>query len=266
MPLADTRRIIVHPGFHKTGTTTIQRALEENRDALAPLTRIVLKQDIPDVCHTAIDYARRPSQPRLAAFGDAVHAITDAWDRADPRHIIISAEDLCGLIPGRGGRAGYPQAAMLLRSFIRHLGAFGTPQIYLSTRASKPWLKSCHAHHVRHSTLAMDLETYITDQSRDADLGLVVAQLRFACTPATVTASSLEISAQEAQGPVTPLLDLIAAPDTLRAQLQIGRPANMSLPDHILTDLLALNRENLDQDALHAAKRALIAAHRKTTR
>ena len=35
-------RILIHAGFHKTGTTSVQAALRRNREALAPWLRLRL--------------------------------------------------------------------------------------------------------------------------------------------------------------------------------------------------------------------------------
>ena len=46
-------RIVIHAGFHKTGTTTVQRFLKENSETLWPLTAIGLRHRFPDLLHSA---------------------------------------------------------------------------------------------------------------------------------------------------------------------------------------------------------------------
>ncbi len=53
MPAADRQRVIIHAGFQKTGTTTVQRALSLNRPTLCDY-RIILKTDMPRMCQAAL--------------------------------------------------------------------------------------------------------------------------------------------------------------------------------------------------------------------
>jgi hypothetical protein len=269
MPQADIARVIIHAGFHKTGTTTVQRALDTYRALIEPYARILLKPDIAEVCDAALLYARAPSPTALTAFSTAMRAHLTAWDPADQRAVIISAEDLCGLIPGRRGRQGYPHASALLQQLITDLAAFfpsAQPQLYFSTREGEAWMRSCHAHHLRHARCTLDEFDYATEQRADADLTAIVAGIAAHVDPVPVTAAALEDSTTLPHGPLTPLLDLLDLPRMLRNQIAPLTPANTALPRDISTAFLALNRSDLDEPALATAKRALIANHKKATR
>lgn len=266
MPRADPPKVIIHAGFHKTGTTTVQRALHANRALLAPYARILLKPNILEICNAALRYARRPSEMVLADFSAAVHAQLALWDPTDSRDVILSAEDLCGLIPGRRGRVGYPHAVVLLNQLVSDIGTRARPHLYFSTRGSADWTSSCYAHHVRHTRCEVDETAYIADQKAGADLSALVAALSTQLYPVQITAVALEQSTLQTHGPVTPLLDLTDIPDDIRRQMLPVPAANVALPRDICLGLLALNRSALDEPILATQKRALIANYKKAQR
>lgn len=259
MSLVDRPALIIHAGFHKTGTTSVQRALDENRATLHPW-RILLKPDIADLCAAAKRYARTEGGLALDQF--AARAV-EAFSATPPEPTIISAEDLTGQIPGRMGRRGYPAAADLLTALVQALPD-NAPHIFLSTRSGTPWLKSCHAHHLRHTRFCEDYGSYTATQSDDADLNALARTIAAALAPVPVSYASLDDTAHLPHGPLTPLLDLMGLPETIRAALQPVPHTNASLPDHILDALLELNQSDLDDATLAARKRAIIAAHRRT--
>lgn len=248
--------LIIHPGFHRTGTTAIQHALEASRDVLSPW-RIMLKQDIPALCAAARDYARRPTQAGLARFNPAAKALAE--DK--PRPTVISAEDLCGLIPGRRERQGYPAAPALLAALIDALPGYA-PQIYLTTRAPEAWLKSCHAHHIRHTRLTVDLATYDATQT-GTDLDALARNIATQLAPVPVTHVALDSTTALPHGPLTPLLDLMNIPQAARDRMPPTLRPNAALPAHILDALLELNQSDLSAETLALRKRALIADYRR---
>ena len=259
MSLADRPPLIIHAGFHKTGTTSVQNALDANRAALHPW-RVLLKPHIADLCAATKRYARTEG----AVARDLVLSTARATlAKTPPCPTIISAEDLTGLIPGRMGRRGYPAAIDLLTALIQALPDYA-PHIFLSTRSATPWLKSCHAHHLRHTRFCEDLESYTASQSGDADLNALARTIAATLAPVPVSHASLDDTAGSSHGPLTPLLDLMEVAETIRAALHPVPHTNASLPAHILDALLELNQSDLDDATLTARKRALIAAHRRT--
>ena len=248
--------LIIHPGFHRTGTTAIQHALDANSAALVPW-RVLLKRDIPELCAAARDHARRPGGTSLARFT----AVAAALAREQPTPTLISAEDLCGLIPGRKGRRGYPAAAALLAALIDALPGY-VPQIYLTTRAPDDWLKSCHAHHLRHTRHTDDLATYRAQQA-GAEPEMMALDIAAQLGPVPVTIVALHTTAALPHGPLTPLLDLMHIPQTTRDGIRPVPRANAALPTHLLDALLELNQSDLNPETLAIRKRALIADYRR---
>ena len=52
-------RMVVHAGFHKTGTSTLQKTLRQNKKLLQPYARIVLKPVVASLCDATRLWSRR---------------------------------------------------------------------------------------------------------------------------------------------------------------------------------------------------------------
>jgi hypothetical protein len=176
----------------------------------------------------------------------------------DTRPILMSAEDMCGAIPGRGGRIGYPHAKTLLRTLISQIAADCAPQIYLSTRASPAWLKSCYAHNLRHGRTRLSHDEFIEAHSGPS-LRDIADDIASALGDVPVTTAALEDTSSSAQGPLTPILDLLNLASKLRGPLRPTSIANPSLPPDIQDAFLLLNRQEDDGAKRSAAKKQLIA-------
>ena len=256
--------MIIHAGFHKTGTTTVQNVLKAQHLLLAPHVCVILKSDIRDLCAAALAYSAQPSETRLAIFRDEAAACFGTMPEDDPRPILISAEDLCGAFPGRRGRIGYPHAKALLATLISQIAPDCTPQVYLSTRAPNAWLKSCYAHNLRHSRTCLSLEEFVTAHAGPS-LEQIAADIASALGHVPVTTAALEDTSTSVHGPLTPILDLMALPEVLRKPLQPTAVGNPSLPPDILDALLKLNREEDDGATRNAAKKQLVADYQRRT-
>ena len=264
MPPHNPRRMIIHAGFHKTGTTTVQNILKAQHPFLAPHVCVILKSDIRDLCEAALAYSAQPSKTQLATFRDEAAACFGTMPEDDPRPILISAEDLCGAIPGRRGRIGYPQAKALLATLISQIAPDCAPHVYLSTRAPAPWLKSCYAHNLRHGRTRLSLDDFIAAHAGPS-LDEIAADIASALGHVPVTTAALEDTSTSAQGPLTPILDLLELSDAVRDPLRPTSVANPSLPADIQAALLILNREEDDGATRNAAKKQLVADYQRRT-
>ncbi|MEL6682327.1 MAG: hypothetical protein AAFQ09_06750 [Pseudomonadota bacterium] len=239
--------------------------LDQHRGVLLPFARVVLKSDLGAVTDNARAFARRPTAERLTFFRQSINACTRDWPKDDHRHVVISAEDLIGLIPGRRGRVGYPQAAPLLSTFTSTLGDLFPHHgchVFFSTRTPSDWLRSCHAHHLRHTRCTLDQEAYERAYAAGADL--TGAARDIAANLDGVPASTASLG--DHPHPAIPLFNLISLPKEMRDKIRPEPPSNISMPNTILTEFLALNRSDLDEQTLVAQKKALLTEYRKAKR
>lgn len=257
-------RVILHAGFHKTGTSTVQQALFHNRDALTPHLRLVPRARMAAAGGAARAWSAGGDPLDLALFGYELAQVMQEWGGDDSRPVVISAEDLCGQMPGRAGVASYAAAEPLMRRVADTLAAVhpnAAPVFYFSTRRAGDWLASVHAQHLRAARMTLSASAFARRYRAAADLARVVDGIEAALAPLPVHRCALEQSRARPLGPLDPLLDLLDLPEGLRDGLEPQPPVNAALPQGCLQELLALNRSDLDDTALRAAKRALIAEH-----
>lgn len=260
-------RLVIHPGFHKTGTKSVQTALRDNASVLAPYLRVLLREDLPELIDRARGYSRHPTPRRMQSVYDAALAVFETLDPGDHRPVLISSEDLSGYMPGRRDvfhyRAVPAIMAQIERAALARFGADAELSFYFSTRAPKPWLTSLWWQNLRGTRLDMPLKRYLRVSAELGDLDLVVAAVASGVTAARVDAVSLDITADLPEGPLAPLLELVGLPTHARSALRFGPPANVR-PGMGLEDVfLALNRSGLPDDVVAGAKRDLLRAARR---
>ncbi|MDO5612013.1 MAG: hypothetical protein Q4G14_02075 [Paracoccus sp. (in: a-proteobacteria)] len=256
-------RVLLHPGFHKTGTKSVQQFLWANGPLIWPHTALILPARITELTRLAFAQTRAPSPHNLAALGDEMRQFIGGLSLArpgkTPRDVIISAENLIGPMP-RGDDAPYPQAAAILTEVVAALRdtiAATEVMIHLSLRDQADWARSIHAHHARRlsgprmtaspADLAADLARWPLAQ-RAATLTV---------PGATVMATDIATLAAERFGIAQPFVDFLRLPPG--AHDRLTQVPHLHRSDHALTGrMLELNRSALGGDALAQAKRALL--------
>ena len=105
--------------------------------------------------------------------------------------------------------------------------------------------------------VTLDLDRYAEELAGAVDLEAIVAEVAVRVGPAQVASEPLETSRSRREGPLAPLLDLVALPPEPRAALELRPPENVQ-PDIGLAEVfLALNRSGLDDRHLREAKKTL---------
>lgn len=253
-------RIMVHAGFHKTGTTTIQQTLRRNGRKLARHCRVLTRVQIAPVCEAARAASVDDDPAAMALFTFELAQMLAGLDPADPRPVLISSEDLSGHMPGRFGLTGYSAAPRLMRCIAQTAARVlpgAATEFFFTTRAAGPWVKSCHAQHVRAIRFTEDRDSYVARMMPHADLAAEVARIG-AGLDAPVHSAALEAWSTDRLGPLAPLMARMQMPQALCDSLTpVGR-ANPSFPDHVLGQMLALNRSDLPRAEWVAAKKALM--------
>jgi len=255
------RRIIVHGGFHKTGTSSIQAVLNQNSPLIWPHYALVLPGRIPDVLKAATFQSRVGDPFSLSEYAFRLHSFLGTLVLGRKRGLCISAEDLCGLIPGRNGQDGYTAAPELMATTARVLEEVCGPEFditfYLSLRQSEAWLRSTYFQNLRRSRLTMDMESYVDLLRPKVDLQHSAAEIAKAVAPHRPVATWLEDTSTLPLGPATPIVDLLGLPRATRKAMTATGPRNASPSTEIVDQMLAMNRSGLDDDLLMARKLAL---------
>ncbi|RWR33029.1 hypothetical protein D2T29_08245 [Sinirhodobacter populi] len=244
-------RVLLHPGFHKTATTTAQDFLHENRKLIWPHAALVLPARIRPV--TEAVFAGTGITAAMTAF-------LRGLDLTPRRTILISGENLLGRMPRGLTGAPYPDAVPNLRALLAAFAGLGWPcevTLYLSTRDQAGWEESLWAHHARKDRDEPFTDDLASFRARVGQVSLAeqLDRIRAGLPGLRILSHDIAEFAAMPLGPGQPFVDFLALPE---AQLRAFRPVaarNASLPREMTERFLALNRDwNTDTPA---AKRAL---------
>jgi len=257
------RRVVLHIGFHKTGTSSVQAVLRTNRAALKPHAALRLKPQIKELLHGARGYSTWRDPLSLAKTARRFDAMLADLPRMPRRVLIVSAEELSGHMPGRGELMDYSAAPELVRVYAKAVRKrFPETElvIYAGVREAGSWLRSAYWEHVKSSSLTLDFDAFAARYESAADFSAVLTRVaERAGTP--VSTGAIEDLAGAALGPATRLLAVCDLPQDAAGALAPVPASNTRLPEPVLLDLLAANRAYADRDARKAAKKAILAAY-----
>lgn len=242
-------RIVIHAGFHKTGTSTLQAGLDAARGALRPHAKIVLARGMQDLMHACRAYSTLPEPLSLAKVAARADAFARGIAGLKGRALVLSAEELSGHLPGRPGIDSYAAAPALLAELTAALARrFPRAAIHvaLTTRAAEPWLRSAHWEHVRSAAMTEDAASFAARLRPAADLSAAAAAVA-AVLPHPVHRLPLETTPD----PRAALLRLAGVPEAALAALPPLEHRNAALDD-----LLHINRTISDRAARRDAKTA----------
>ncbi|SLN55540.1 hypothetical protein [Pseudooctadecabacter jejudonensis] len=255
------RRIIVHPGFHKTGTTTVQTYLRENGKHIWPRSALVLPgRTRGGAARMAVRYSRFGTADLLTGFRDELHRTLSALDVGTSRKVLISDENLLGRMPGRDGQQGYGAAPALMAAAedVIHM-VFGNDaevNFHLSTRGPESWLRSTFRHNLFHSRVVLDFDDYRALFGAASDLKSVAQDIAGAVKGRVQIRDIDGLDGPE--GLAAPLIDLLNLPRHLRGRLTLKDHMNAGPPEALVDELLAINRSAISDRAAQTAKANLL--------
>lgn len=252
-------RILVHPGFHKTGTTSVQYGLDRNAGVLADRVRVLQMNDFPKAITAARRHTAQPAPRRLRNYAVGFAEAVAPLDPGDARPVLVSSEKLLGWIPGRRENWSYADTPDFMERLadvlIGHFGERAELVFYFTTRGAEDWQRSVYWQNLRSMRITEEFETYRARLAEGARLDDVVAAVRDRLAGrAEVIARPIEELAAEPQGPLGAILRQLG----VRADdLMPFKSYNMQ-PPGAAEALLHLNRSALDDAELNETKRALL--------
>ena len=259
--------VIVHAGFHKTGTTSMQNFLSQNRAALSPFFDYYGQQDFLNAGAAARLYAQRPFPHRLHRFRKAFRRFLTSIP--DHKLIVLSRESFSGGMPGHrklGGRmiTSYHQAALKLARVIiaelrRRFGREVEITFFYTTRNREDWIKSVHGHLLRSINLTDDLDAFAARFPALIGPTQEAQRMSGALSPVPVVTAALEDFASTAHGTAEAILDMAGVPGQVRDRLDPAPHSNQGQPDHLRDAFLDLNRMTLSKPERKARKNQLLS-------
>ncbi len=259
-------RVIVHAGYHKTGTTSLQNFLHDNKALLAPFLRYYGKNDFLQAGAAARIYAQKPFPWRLRRFRKSLRLFLKHLPEGGT--IVLSRETFSGSMPGHHKTGGalitsYYQpslrlAGVIIRELRRRFGEDVEITFFYTTRARESWIRSVHGHLLRSIRLTDDFEAFRARFPALASPAEEAQRMVGALAPVPVVTAALEDWAKHREGPAAALLDLLDVPDAVRAKLTPARRANTGQDKELRAQFLAINRRGGSRAALKAAKEKLL--------
>lgn len=259
----DLPRILVHPGFHKTGTSSAQHLLWKNRARLAPEVDIFQLRHLREVARLCALYARSHNPLSLLDMVEALDTVFADLPENSPRHILISCEGLAGHLPGWPGVTDYGAAPLTVSTLIGYLAERfpgHRPEIVLTTRNADAWLESAWKHHLIGHRLVEVWPDFAGRLAQAADLAAAAESISQAVGPVPVAMLPLETAARHPLGPGGALLDHLPLSEEVRAALVPVGHGNRGPDSALAAELLRLNRSDLPDETLKARKLALCEA------
>ena len=261
--MPDPHQILLHPGFHRTGTSSMQHFLWLNRDAIAPYLTVRLTRHFKSVARLCTRYAVTQNPLDLT---DMITELDTAFAQ-DPvpsnRNLIISSEAFCGEIPGHNTVADYSAAPTLITYLVGYLQErFPEAEIrvILSTRDVDAWLFSAYRHVLRRSRVTMTREEFAATYRDAVDFEDILTQIAEAIAPVEVLYLPLDHALQNPLGPGAALLDQMPLPDDVRHTLTpVGIGAKGAEP-HLWGQFLAMNRADYPDAQVTAQKEQMAEA------
>lgn len=258
------QRILIHPGFHKTGTSSIQHFLWVNRAALADHLAVLLLRHLKPAARICMAYSRDQNPLRLTDLVEVMDGILAdngvAPDQLGGRDLLLSCEGLSGHLPGWPNVDSYA-AAPVTTAFLTGYFADRFPQadikVVVTTRDPGSWLSSAWRHHLLGQRLRMDWDAFSTTYGPASHLLDSVRAIAEAVQPATLYTLPLEEAQTHPQGPGGALLEIAALPPTIRQTLRTVGHDNPGPDAETAKALLALNMSDLSDADLRLRKQAM---------
>ena len=251
-------KILIHAGFHKTGTSTVQRAIGVNRRALSQHIRPYLKDDFEAVVDAARVFSEKSKPGTLTHVLEEAKTFFEGLDIDDPRPIFVSSEGLSGLMPGRRSLERYKATPYLMSAIanaaVERFGDQMDLSFYFSTRDRTAWLRSCWWQNLRSSRMTLDFDVFCQQVESATDMETILKDTEISVAPCSVFSADLELLSELKYGPLTPVLDLLEVPATTRARLKMPKRINQRPRGGIEAVLLELNRSDLNDEELSEAK------------
>lgn len=257
------QNILLHPGFHRTGTSSMQHFLWLNRDLLASHMTIRLTRHFKSVARLCTRYSATQNPLELTDLIGALDAGFAEHPVPTDKDLIISSEAFCGDIPGQGEVQDYsavPALITYLAGYLQERFPNANVRVILTTRDPQDWLFSAYRHVLRRTRITMTREEFAAHYAAASNLESILEEVAAAIAPVETLYLPLEHAAQHPLGPGAALLDQMPLPDAQRSKLiPVGIGAKGAQP-HLWGQFLAMNRSDYPDNQVVAQKEQMAEA------
>lgn len=242
------RRMTVHLGVQKTGSTSIQRFLHRNAEALADT--LVLRTPEPDtpmrpLGRAAVTYSLRPGPDSETALTLAFIDVLETLP-ANAVPVLISHENLAGAMPGNGGEMRlYPALPAIATTLLKAAKGFDVDFV-VYTRKMATWKPSVWAQAVRTDGFTGTEDEFMQQTADLPGWGDLIRRISEAVGTKRVTRMNLEDD-PDRDRPGRQLLNHVGISDDRIATLEpLDGPSNGRLSPGATEFLRRMNRLQLN--------------------
>lgn len=245
------RRLIVHCGVQKTGSTSLHHFLGRNRASLEGRVAVLTPaRGTPArvLGRTAAHYSLDPSAENAARLQAAAEALRAALP-ADPGTCLVSHENLPGAMIGRGGETRlYPHVTDILDAIDRAMAPLA-PEYVFYTREMEAWKRSVHNQAVKTDSYPRGLAEFLSETAGCGSWAEFEARLHAHLGAGRVAVFRLEDEPDPARPGRQLLRRAGLGPDEIAALSPVPAPRNQSLNAGALEFVRLLNTLDLDRHA-----------------
>lgn len=269
-------RTILHVGGHKTGTSSMQAAFREGRDALRDAGIAfpeLTKSDGGAQSHSEAALALTSGKPKHVAA--ATTRLAAARAAHEVPVTLFSSEELNRFVAAEDGVAGYPGQQALLNDYLggterywarravyleRLRAAFGDPppEIWITLRRQDSFAMSMYQQSVKNRRYVGLVREFAASNFALFDYERILDQ--WAAAFGTVRVFVYEDAANEEAGLIGTYLRALGAPDLARTIPQ--KRINTSAHPHVVEFLRRSNYYPVDRKELRVAISRWMRAHR----
>ena len=253
------RKIVIHCGFHKTATTTVQKFFDVNRPALSDHADIFLHREISAIKTKAVQYSLTKDPRFLLGLIAEFETLLSSAISNSTQDVLISSEDLMGQIPGWDHILNYDAANEILPALLevmRDSQLFDQHIFYFSTRNQADWIESAYWHLVAMDRMTLSFDGYCEKFALENQLNEVYENLKAHLQGAEIYSADVGVLRGAEFGPSTPLLDLLEIPQSKRDKLVLSKNLRERTKMSSYLAMLEINRQpNLTEDERFRLKR-----------
>ena len=189
-----SRRLIVHLGAQKTGSTGLQRHLHLNADLLADrLVLLTPEKGSPmrPLGRAAVAYSLKPAEDTARALENALREVLAMLPDND-LPVLLSHENLAGAMPGNGGETALYPAMPQIARIVQETAAGFAVDFVIYTRDMPNWKPSVWAQAVRTDGYTGTLAQFLDETAALPEWDDLIARITSVIDAADITCFRLE--------------------------------------------------------------------------
>lgn len=244
------KKLILHLGFQKTGSTSLQALLDINRARLSDIDLYVYGQDTIPVRNTCQSAIGNPTPAALKIVKYIFSGLFQEMIETPNETVIFSDENVLGRVLYTSSGHILEWAELLLPIMASAMPDEIEPRIVFYTREQDGWLKSLYGQSVKRAQERRRFETWKADRPLQTDWAHMKARLTAAASGIPVDFVSMEEDLAEFGFLGGRLLEISGVERARIDTLELSEPRNKALSPLALGLMRVVNHAPLGRRRL----------------